>query len=118
MISRPNGRTPIDFSGEFEGDFTGVQSVLDLRVGEELPRGVSCSEGYLNLFPDGVEAICRNSIDHRDERLAAGQTRVGLVNEIQRGVVLKERLFSCRLEFNELDRKEVSIIVGRHFAGR
>ena len=75
-------------------------------------------EGNLHFFPDRVEAIGGDSINHRNKRLTPGQTGVRLVDEIEGFVVLKEGPFSGRREFHELDSEQVVVVIGGYYAGR
>src|SRR5882762_1211040 len=75
-------------------------------------------KGNLHFFPDRVEAIAGDSIDHRNKRLPSRQTRVRLVDEVEGCVVLKKALFSGRREFHELDLEEVVVVIGGYYAGR
>src|SRR6266404_2278263 len=75
-------------------------------------------EGNLYFFPDRIEAIAGDGINHRNKRLASRQTRVRLVDKVERCVVLKESLFSGRREFHELDLEQFGVVIGRDYAGR
>src|SRR5438105_880492 len=115
---RPNHRTPINLACECERDFTGVKSCFDFSIGKQLSRRVAAREGNLHLFPDRIETIARDSIDHRNKRLASGQTGVRLVNKIEGVVVLKESPFSGRWEFHKLNFEQIAIVIGWYYAGR
>jgi prepilin-type N-terminal cleavage/methylation domain-containing protein len=56
----------------------------------------------------------RACINYRNKRLASGQTGVRLVDEVQGFVVLKERLFSGRREFHEVDGEQVVVVICRY----
>jgi len=71
-------------------------------------------EGNLHFFPDRVEAIGGDSINHRNKRLASRQTGVRLKYKVEGCVVLKKRLFGGRREFHELDVEQVVVVIGRY----
>ena len=115
---RSYDRAPINFAREPERDFTGVEGGFDFGVGKELSGRMARREGNLHFLPDGVEAIAGDSINHRNKRLASGQTGVRLVDKIEGFVVQKEGLFSGGREFHELDFEELAVVVGGNCAGR
>src|SRR6266436_7259822 len=73
-------------------------------------------EGNLHFFPDRVEAIAGDSINHRNKRLASRQTGVRLVDEVEGCVVLKQSLFSGGREFHELDVEQFGVVIGGNYA--
>src|SRR5882672_6107531 len=75
-------------------------------------------EGDLHFFPDRVETIGGDSINHRNKWLTPGQTGVRLVDEIEGFVVLKEDPLSGRREFHELDSEQVVVVISGYYAGR
>src|SRR5260370_21062850 len=92
----------INLAGEGEGDFTGVEGVFHLSIGEQLPGRDARLEGNLHFFPDRIEAVRRDGINHRNKRLPSGQTGVRLADKVERVVVLKDRLLSDSPEIHEL----------------
>ena len=79
-------------------------------------RRMSRREGNLHFFPDRIEAIAGDSVNHRNKRCASGQTRVRLVDEVEGCVVLKDSLFSGRREFHEQDVEQLGVVIGGHYA--
>src|SRR2546421_8115415 len=80
---RPNNGAPVNFACEPERDFAGSDRSSDLVVGEELSRRMTGREGDLHFFPDRVEAVAGDSVNHRNKGLTSGQTGVRLVNEVE-----------------------------------
>src|SRR5258707_3392026 len=78
---------------------------------------MTLSEGDLHLFPDWVEPMGWNSINHRDKWQVSGQPRVRLVDEVERFVVLKDGSFRGRRKFDEMDGEQVPIVIRRNFTG-
>src|SRR6516225_1181509 len=74
-------------------------------------------ERNLHFLPDWVEAIAWDGINHRNERLTSGQPRVGLIDEVQVLVVLKQRLFSVWREFHKVYGQKFAVVVSRYRAG-
>ena len=72
---------------------------------------------YLDFFPDWVEAISGNGIDHGNEGLTSRQAGIRLIDEVKRPVMLEDRLFSRSREFHELDVKELVVVICRYRAG-
>src|SRR6266581_68908 len=75
-------------------------------------------EADLHLFPDEVEAIARDGIDHGNKRLVSRQAGVRLEDEVEGTVVLKQSPFSCGREFHELDVEEVAVVISGYYACR
>ena len=67
----PNDGAPINLARERERDFAGIEGRFDFSVGEQLSRRMARREGNLHFFPDRVEAIAWDSINHRNERFAS-----------------------------------------------
>ncbi len=107
-----NNRAPINFSGEREGDFAGIGGGQDLVVGEELMRCMALGEGDLHLFPNWIESIRGDGINHGDKRLSAGQAGVGLIDEVERTIVLQKGLLRRSRKLHKLNGEQVVIIIG------
>src|SRR5947207_625591 len=75
-------------------------------------------EADLHFLPDWVEAIAGDGIDHGKKRLVSRQAGVGLVDEVEGRVVLKQGPFSGRREFHELDVEQVAVVISGYYAGR
>src|ERR1044071_6892826 len=75
-------------------------------------------EGDLHLFPDWIEPIARDGIDHGNKWLVSRQAGVRLVDEVERSVVLKQDPFSSRREFHELDFEQVAVVISWYYTGR
>src|SRR5206468_1067197 len=89
----------------------------DFVIGEQLARCVTGGESDLHLFPDRVEPIARNSVDDRYKRLASRQSRIGLINKVERRIMLKEGAFRCRREFHENNIEQIAVVKGGYGAG-
>ena len=61
-------------------------------------------EGDLNFRPERIHAVARDGIDHRDERLSAGETGVRLVYDVLLMVLRQERPLGSG-ELKEIDRE-------------
>ena len=114
----PNDWAPIDFARECERDFASAEGGFDFSIGEELTWRMARREADLHLFPDWVEAIAGDGIDHGNKRLVSWQAGVRLVDEVEGGVVLKQGPFSGRREFHELDIEQVAVVISGYYAGR
>src|SRR6266851_279 len=109
--ARSHYGAPINLTGEGEGDFTGVEGVFHLSIGEQLPGRDARLEGNLHFFPDRIEAVRRDGNNHRNKRLPSRETGVRLVDKVERVVVLKERLLSGSRELHELDCEQVVVVI-------
>src|SRR5437763_9614964 len=73
-------------------------------------------ERDLHLFPQRIEPVSLDGIEHTDEWLSVRQPGVGHIDDVDRPVMLVIRDLSTGRQLKEINGEQLAIIIGRHVA--
>ena len=110
-------RAAVQFVRDGKSNFAGLRGVGNFIIGKELARSMAGPEVDLDFEPERVETIALNGIKDTDERLAAWQTGIGHINDVDGSIVLQGSLFATGGQFLEVDGEQLMIVIGGHIAG-